>query len=471
MSLSRSIHLRFSIVIIALLLLSLNRSSAQSDVIAEVTTYMVVVYDHYSASGTPTGTFMEGARLRILGREDEPGNGGIWVFVTPVEDGITGWVLSAYLDFGVGFDLTTLPVFTGNQTSPPPANTLAATTRATLDLRAGPDGQFPVIASLAPNVPVTITARTRSAIWLQLEANGLTGWTTYTFLEVPDGLQYLPIIDSSSDLVVAETPPITPVAPPMDFTGIIPSISPHVRQIYLRGQELGNNRHVFSKIGDSITASTLFLTQFGRGMTQLHDYAYLQPVIEHFSEVSIGGYTPFTFPSLAARTSWQSGHLLDPNMRATEFCWVGESPLVCEYRSNMPAVALIMIGTNDLAQINSGVYRDNLETIVQISIERGIIPVLSTIPDRLNSPVTGRVLEFNQIIRDVALTYDIPLWDYWLAMQRLPNLGISIDDIHPSYATDQATAVFTPEYLRYGYNMRNLTALLVLEAVWRGAMY
>jgi hypothetical protein len=61
--------------------------------------------------------------------------------------------------------------------------------------------------------------------------------------------------------------------------------------------------------------------------------------------------------------------------------------------------------------------------------------------------------------------------DYWLAL-RLPNKGLSYDNLHPSFdAAPGTSAIFTADYLLYGFNMRNLTALLVLDAVWQGAMY
>lgn len=72
--------------------------------------------------------------------------------------------------------------------------------------------------------------------------------------------------------------------------------------------------------------------------------------------------------------------------------------------------------------------------------------------------------------RVIAQSNDIPLWDYWSAMQVLPNTALSPDNVHPSYPseTDFAQAAnFTGDNLQYGYVIRNLTALEVLDAVWR----
>jgi hypothetical protein len=73
---------------------------------------------------------------------------------------------------------------------------------------------------------------------------------------------------------------------------------------------------------------------------------------------------------------------------------------------------------------------------------------------------------FNEAILKLADEYDIPLWNYWAALQNLPNDGLSSDGVHPSVAPTSATD-FSPEGLKYGMNMRNLTALQALDAVWR----
>ncbi|MBC7870839.1 MAG: SH3 domain-containing protein [Chitinophagaceae bacterium] len=455
-------------ILLLLNLMVISVALAQAEVYARVIVYSLIAYDGYSTEGQVIGSYDEGTQLRILGREDEAGNGGVWVYVAPSQGGVTGWVLSAYLDFGTLFDIGTLPIM-GNTTPRPVLNAvLNGTTRAEIDLRNGPGAAFEILNRLPAYTPLTIIGRNRSATWLRVVTEANAGWVTYTFISLEGGLETLPIVESqetNSGDVVANSASL-----PVNFAGVVPEIRATVRQIYLRGQELGNNPAIFSKVGDSITASDLFLTQVNGG-SPLYDYGYLQPVIDYFSQSTPGRYTSFSYPSLAARTGWQSADLLNPARAAAGFCQPGEPPLVCEYRTSRPSIALIMIGTNDLAQIDGRVYRANLENIVQISIQMGVIPVLSTLPDRLNHPSSARVWEFNEIIADVALTYDVPLWNYWLSMQRLPNLGISVDDIHPSYADDLATAIFSSDRLSYGYTMRNLTALMVLDAVWRGAMY
>jgi hypothetical protein len=147
-------------------------------------------------------------------------------------------------------------------------------------------------------------------------------------------------------------------------------------------------------------------------------------------------------------------------------------PLECEYRLAKPSVALIMFGTNDSGGMPIAEFQRNLQRIVQISIDMGVIPVLSTIPPKHYNPATdGRVPEFNQVIIATARAYDVPLWNYGLVMSRLPGEGLDPDGVHPSIPPSGNSAIFTADQLRYGYTMRNLTALQVLYTLWQQVLY
>jgi hypothetical protein len=92
------------------------------------------------------------------------------------------------------------------------------------------------------------------------------------------------------------------------------------------------------------------------------------------------------------------------------------------------------------------------------------VPVLATIPYRAG--FEGGVDAFNQIIRNVAASRDIPLWDVKSALDGLPNRGLSGDGIHPSSApggyADSANFA-SGDSMQAGYVTRNLTALQILE--------
>ena len=177
----------------------------------------------------------------------------------------------------------------------------------------------------------------------------------------------------------------------------------------------------------------------------------------------------YVLVSLAAKGGWSTFAVLGSTTADPSVCHAHESPLLCEYRLVRPAVALILLGTNDVLDTSDDAYRANLRRIVSDSLGQGVIPVLSTIPPFQRAGYEGRVGTFNAIIAAVAQEYDVPVWHYWEALQSLPNQGMGPDGVHPSAAP--APAGFTPENLQYGFTVRNLTALQVLDAVWRQALY
>jgi hypothetical protein len=156
----------------------------------------------------------------------------------------------------------------------------------------------------------------------------------------------------------------------------------------------------------------------------------------------------------------------DSSLADPEYCRQDETPLACEYRVVRPSIALIMFGTNDVGYRSAGEYRSDLLRIVRVSEQMGIIPVLSTIPDRPD--IGDKVNEFNAIVREIARQRNLPLWDYAADMHRLPNNGLAKDNVHPSSPPDwyDAAADFHQRNLVYGYVVRNLTALKMLYSLW-----
>lgn len=300
-------------------------------------------------------------------------------------------------------------------------------------------------------------------------------WVDDPFMGVPPQPQAAPVQPVSGQPTVTPAPANTPVAPavsaaPARNSSVISGISANARAIFQRGQQLGNRANVFSKVGDSITAAQYFLFPIGWGTYNLRGYSSLQGVVNYFStEAARDNNNSFANPSLVAYNGLSTRGALDPSVAWGQVCESGETPLECEYRIVRPSVALIMLGTNDMSLMPLETYRAHLERIVQISIDRGVIPVLSYIPMR--EGYADSVAVFNQTIASVARAYDVPLWNYASAMQNLDASGLG-DGIHPSFPPGEiaAAADFTPENLRYGYTVRNLTALQVLDAIWRQVM-
>src|SRR5262249_22015372 len=131
-----------------------------------------------------------------------------------------------------------------------------------------------------------------------------------------------------------------------------------------------------------------------------------------------------------------------------------------------PALALVMVGTNDLLGGDVAGYRARLTALAQAALGRGVIPVLSTIPDSYYPELEQSVGPFNQAVADVADALGVPLWNYWKALQGLPHRGLGGDGIHPS-THPLGAGYFAGDGLSYGYNVRNATALEVLDTIER----
>jgi len=334
-----------------------------------------------------------------------------------------------------------------------------------LRLRETPGTTGNILDELTVGTPLNVVGRTADSAWVQVSLeNGAAGWVFTNYLVVNVDLNVVPVTGTA---VNAQA-----VAANYAGPGVVSGVSSHAREIYLDGLAKGNIPRTFSKVGDSISASPKFLTPFNRGTYDLGDYQYLGGAINFFTGPNGRGQNPFSAPSLAARNGWSTESVLNPANATPGVCRAGESPLVCEYRVNRPAVALIMFGTNDSGGMPVQTFQANMNRIVQISIDMGVIPVLSTIPPKRYNPATdGRVAQFNEVIVATARAYDVPLWNYGAAMRQLPNDGLSADGVHPSIPPDGLSANLSTRNLNYGYPLRNLTALEVLHTLWQQVLY
>ncbi len=323
-----------------------------------------------------------------------------------------------------------------------------------LRLRATPSTESAILDQLASGTTLRIIGRTADNTWLEVETERYsTGWVYADYVQV--------FVDLEGVMVR------TDAGAALDYGSVVIGDVEAARAVFLRGQQMGSRADVFSKVGDSITVSGHMLHPISRGLYQLGDFIYLQPVIDYFSAATARSSDSFGNTSLAAGVGWSAAAVLDSAYADSELCLPDEPPLSCEYRLVRPALALIMFGTNDVGYRPPAAYRADLERIVQISINAGVLPVLSTLPLRVG--YEAQVEQFNQIVRETALAHQMPLWDYARAMATAGRLGLDDDGVHPSIPARgyEGAADFRTWNLHSGYVLRNLTALHVLDVIWR----
>ena len=246
----------------------------------------------------------------------------------------------------------------------------------------------------------------------------------------------------------------------------------------------GNRQSVFAKLGDSITETQAYLQGLACNEEHLAGHTNLRGTIRFFHQTRFpDGYTAvwcghadsFSRASAAAMSGQTAEWVTQPGAAEGSRCRRHESPLTCEYRLLRPAWSLIMFGTNDVEQIRDvGRYVEDMGRIVDQSRSRGVIPILSTIPPRLDSrALNGRVDQYNNALYRLAARRRVPLINFWRALEqpRMVNQGMYSDGIHPnvyvSYDCDPFCRPldFGAPALRYGYNQRNLITLETLDQI------
>jgi hypothetical protein len=233
---------------------------------------------------------------------------------------------------------------------------------------------------------------------------------------------------------------------------IIPEVvQANMRTIFAAGQELGRDPHAFSKLGDSTIIKPQLLGLFDQHAYNLGDYALLQPTIDYYA----GSFGRYGLASYEGLHSWS---VFDPLWASQEWCEPNEDMVTCEFRYQNPSLFIIRLGSNDSGSPSG--FRKNLEDVVAFTIEQGVIPILSTKADRFEGPDNAN----NIIIREVAAEYMVPLWDFDVVAETLPNRGLDpADNVHivPRTVHDYTQR----DGFTWGHPVQDLTLLMVLDRV------
>ena len=224
---------------------------------------------------------------------------------------------------------------------------------------------------------------------------------------------------------------------------VVPTLSARAREIYQRGLALGNDPRAFSKIGDcqSVPASFLGIYDTDR-YSFAPEYQSLQDTVDYYAG-------SFNREGESVRGGFNASSVLLPFWANTEVCQPGENPMQCENRIHTPSLVFVSLEIWFEGR-TPDVYEKYLRQIIEYNLEQGTLPVLVTKADNVEGDHS-----INATIAKLAYEYDLPLWNYWLAVQPLPNHGLDPTDMNGFHLNLD------------GWNMRSFSALQVLDSIRR----
>ncbi|HPO58411.1 MAG TPA: hypothetical protein PLV53_06160 [Anaerolineaceae bacterium] len=229
-----------------------------------------------------------------------------------------------------------------------------------------------------------------------------------------------------------------------DWPVVPERISPALQALYREGIARGNSPHAFSKVGDCQAIKEVLMGLYDDPMRYRlpEDEQYLAETIENFAG-------SFNRDGQAVKGGYNAAAVLSPMWADPQVCEPGESPLECEYRVHRPSIALISLEVWWDGRTPER-YEQYMRTIIEFYLENGVVPILSTKADNVEGDHS-----INRITAELAYEYDLPLWNFWLAVQDMPYAGLDPtrpDGFHISYEA---------------WTVRSHTALETLDAVWR----
>ena len=291
----------------------------------------------------------------------------------------------------------------------------------------------------APNIPIRVT--------------------DVTLQPQPTTDSVMPATKLSAADTVTPTATLTP-KPPLDkgawmqMPAVPTGISDRMQIVYQQGLVSRNDPNHFSVIGDCQNVSSYFLSAFDApGDFSLgEEYADLQPTVDYYQ----GSYSR---KSLAVKGGFNVAAILSPLRADPKLCNKNESPLDCELRVWKPSVVFVSMETW-WSEKPEEEYDKYMRRVIERILETGAVPIIATKADNLEGDHG-----INATIAQIAYDYDIPLWNFWAAVQPLPNHGLSPDNFHLTFARN----FFDDQVrMRSAWPWRNLTALQTLHVVHEG---
>lgn len=225
---------------------------------------------------------------------------------------------------------------------------------------------------------------------------------------------------------------------------VIPTLSPAMIEIYQTGIDLGNRPEAFSKVGDCQIIPEVFLGFYDDIYYALpEEQNHLQEALDYFSG-------SFAREGMALKGGFVFPTVFSPLRADSSVCDPGETPFECELRVHQPAFVLISMEFRYEGR-TAEIHEKYLRQSVEYALSRGMVPILATKADNFEGDHS-----LNLMTAKIAYEYDLPLWNYWRAVQHLPDHGIDWE--RDSYGFHVTTAA---------WYVRSHSFLSVLDSLWK----
>lgn len=203
------------------------------------------------------------------------------------------------------------------------------------------------------------------------------------------------------------------VAPYTGYPNWIPQLSVRARQLYQRSLYAGHDPHMFTVSGDSNSNPTRYLGRITSGTFGIDQYPNLKSVVSYYSK-------SFTHTSMAVGGGLRAADMFDTaNMSGFDGCLAGEGMFACELRLSNASIIFIQLGTGDKFLWRG--FELNYRRMIDYATANHVLPVLVTKADDIESLQGGASFGYiNDVIRRLALEYQVPLLDMYAATRNLP---------------------------------------------------
>lgn len=220
------------ILVLAVVLVGASAADAQqSD--GTVTVDQLRVRATPGTNAPVIGMFSYNTAVTLSGREDQEGNGGVWVLAS--NGSLTGWVLVDYLQLRSDLNVLSLPVVSAEGSSSAAQNTqfseqvapaaggasLTAVVLQDANVRSGPGTNFTRVGGALAGSDAILIGRSADSSWLRGNFGGTDGWLAVGLVRANGSILTLPPTDEQITPASAPPPASAGSVPPPPLSGRI----------------------------------------------------------------------------------------------------------------------------------------------------------------------------------------------------------------------------------------------------------